>query len=120
VSSRASEELRATLKVISESWIRYLHFRAGLGAETSQNAPAAVSESPRGIWIPEGRYAVWQKHSCRSEPAANLLSDIEANFRNFSECALINKGKLPDFDSTMRRFESSGDFTLCNLRNGRQ
>jgi hypothetical protein len=34
---------------ISESWIRNLHLRLGVGAETSQNAPAAISESPSGI-----------------------------------------------------------------------
>src|ERR1700681_1292316 len=32
----------------SESWIRYLHSRGG-HAETSQNIPVVVSESPRSI-----------------------------------------------------------------------
>jgi hypothetical protein len=35
------------------------------------------------------------------------LSDIELNFRYFSERALISLKVLPDFDSTIRRFESS-------------
>jgi hypothetical protein len=33
-------------KAISESGIRYSHFRLGARAETSWNAPAAISESP--------------------------------------------------------------------------
>jgi hypothetical protein len=47
------------------------------------------------------------EHACRSESAANLLRDMEVNFGNFSEYALISFKVLPDFDSTMRRFESS-------------
>jgi hypothetical protein len=35
------------------------------------------------------------------------LTDLGANFRVFSEQALILQGDLPDFDSAMRRFESS-------------
>ena len=42
-----------------------------------------------------------------SELAANLLIDNGSNFAIFSECALISKEKWSDFDSVMRRFESS-------------
>jgi hypothetical protein len=42
-----------------------------------------------------------------SETRPNLLTGIGLNFANFSECALISLKVLPDFDSTMRRFESS-------------
>jgi hypothetical protein len=42
-----------------------------------------------------------------SESLANLLIHIGSNFTGYSECALISLKVLPDFDSTMRRFESS-------------
>jgi hypothetical protein len=42
-----------------------------------------------------------------SESAANLLGDLGRYSASFSECALKSLAKLPDFDSTMRRFESS-------------
>jgi hypothetical protein len=35
------------------------------------------------------------------------LTGIGLNFADFSECALISLKAQPDFDSTMRRFESS-------------
>jgi hypothetical protein len=41
-----------------------------------------------------------------SESAANLLVDNGSNFAIFSECALISKEKLSDFDSAIPRFES--------------
>src|SRR4029453_6744015 len=43
-----------------------------------------------------------------SESAANLLVDNGSNFAIFSECALISKEKLSDFDSAipLRRLES--------------
>jgi hypothetical protein len=42
-----------------------------------------------------------------SESAANLLIPLGPNSVLFSECALISLKVLADFDSTMRRFESS-------------
>jgi hypothetical protein len=36
----------------------------------------------------------------------NLLIDIDSNFGDFSECALISKANHSDFDSAIRRFES--------------
>jgi hypothetical protein len=43
----------------------------------------------------------------RSESRANLLVDNGSNFAIFSEYALILKEKWSDFDSAIRRFESS-------------
>jgi hypothetical protein len=43
----------------------------------------------------------------RSEIAAKLLTNLGANFHAFSEQALILQGNPSDFDSAMRRFESS-------------
>jgi hypothetical protein len=42
-----------------------------------------------------------------SESRANLLIHLDADSAIFSECALILLKLLPDFDSTIRRFESS-------------
>jgi hypothetical protein len=42
-----------------------------------------------------------------SESSANLLIHIGSNSAGYSEYALISLKVLPDFDSTMRRFESS-------------
>ena len=42
-----------------------------------------------------------------SESAANLLIPLGPNSALFSEYALISLKVLADFDSTMRRFESS-------------
>jgi hypothetical protein len=46
-------------------------------------------------------------HSLHSEIGAKLLTVQEVDFRSFSECALILLGNPSDFDSAMRRFESS-------------
>src|SRR3981081_2931345 len=80
---------------------------ARLGAETSQNAPAAISESPKGVQISNRVLHGYGRSKRHSESSANLLSDIDVNFCNFSECALISLKPLPDFDSTIRRFEPS-------------
>jgi hypothetical protein len=50
-----------------------------------------------------------------SESAADLLVDNGSNFAIFSECALISKEKLSDFDSVIRRFESSRPSQLIYL-----
>jgi hypothetical protein len=50
-----------------------------------------------------------------SESAANLLVDNGSNFAIFSECALISKEKLSDFDSVVRRFEFSRPSQLIYL-----
>ena len=42
-----------------------------------------------------------------SECVADLLIYIRANSTLFSECALISLKVLPDFDSSIRRFECS-------------
>jgi hypothetical protein len=87
--------------------------------ETNQNAPAAVSESSRGI--PRVRRRVGNRTreharnwrgplSCRSfhsESAPNLLMYLGAKIASFSECALISLKVLPDFDSAIRRFDPS-------------
>jgi hypothetical protein len=48
-----------------------------------------------------------ERSAGHSEIAAKLLADLGANFHVFSEQALILQGNLSDFDSAMRRFESS-------------
>ena len=42
-----------------------------------------------------------------SEWKANLLIHLGSDSTGYSECALISLEVLPDFDSTIRRFESS-------------
>jgi hypothetical protein len=42
-----------------------------------------------------------------SESSANLLIHLGLNSTDYSECALILLKVLPDFDSTIRRFEFS-------------
>src|SRR6266508_6188880 len=44
--------------------------------------------------------------SPHSEMSDNLLIGLRSNFRNFSECALINNANHLDFDSAIPRFES--------------
>lgn len=52
--------------------------------------------------------SAWMRLSLHSEAPANLLTDSGLNFRDFSECALKQKENWSDFDSAMRRCESSG------------
>jgi hypothetical protein len=42
-----------------------------------------------------------------SEISANLLYPLRSNRRDFSECALMDNANQVDFDSAIRRFESS-------------
>jgi len=49
------EQIRAGLgeaapAAFQESWIRFLRLVAEWSAKTSQNAPAAISESPKAVW----------------------------------------------------------------------
>jgi hypothetical protein len=49
------EQIRAGLgeaapAAFLESWIRFLRLVAVWSAKTSQNAPAAISESPKAVW----------------------------------------------------------------------
>jgi hypothetical protein len=48
-----------------------------------------------------------------SESSADLLMHPGSDFARFSEHALISLKVLPDFDSTMRRFESSRPGSKC-------
>jgi hypothetical protein len=45
--------------------------------------------------------------SRHSEISANLLYPLRSNRRDFSECALMDDANQVDFDSAIRRFESS-------------
>ena len=49
----------------------------------------------------------FRRKAVHSEIGPKLLTDRGANFHVFSEQALILQGNLSDFDSAMRRFESS-------------
>src|ERR1700686_508416 len=47
------------------------------------------------------------KGRVHSESSANPLIHLGPNSSDYSECGLISLKVLPDFDSTIRRFESS-------------
>jgi hypothetical protein len=58
----------------------------------------------------------WARSILKFEIEAKLLTDLGANSRSFSECTLILQRNLSDFDSAMRRFESSRpSLTVCSL-----
>jgi hypothetical protein len=65
--------------------------RNGAGARSAR-APAFTCDDGKAL---------------HSEIGAKLLTHLGANSRNFSECTLILQRNLSDFDSAMRRFESS-------------
>src|SRR5262249_10334220 len=48
-----------------------------------------------------------RRASRHSEMCVNLLNGLRSNFRDFSECVLTNNANHVDFDSAIRRFESS-------------
>jgi hypothetical protein len=62
---------------------------------------------PKADMVYDGRH---------SESCANLLTDNGSNFAIFSECALILLLNWLDFDSAIRRFESSRPSQLIGLR----
>ncbi len=93
-------------KPLASPRIRYSHIWPRWVRKQARTHRRPFLSHPRRIRVieqrPRRRYP-----SHRSESVANLLSDIELNFRYFSERALISLKVLPDFDSTIRRFESS-------------
>ena len=58
---------------------------------------------PRRVPQPPAKTRSASRHS---EMTANLLIGLGVNFRNFSECPLINHANHLDFDSAIPRFES--------------
>jgi hypothetical protein len=72
-------------------------------------APSLEPESPRGSQ---------SRRRVHSESPDNLLRPSRLNPTLFSECSLKLLRGLPDFDSTIRRFESSRPSHpfLCSAR----
>jgi hypothetical protein len=62
---------------------------------------------PKSIIVRSSPKADIGQRSRHSESAANLLTDNGSNFANFSEYALILQANWSDFDSAIRRFDSS-------------
>ena len=78
--------------------LTFLHSANGDGCNVRGRGSKPAPVSPR--FRPVGSYG-------HSESSANLLMHIGPNCADYSECVLISLKVLPDFDSTIRRFESS-------------
>jgi hypothetical protein len=79
--------------------LTFLYLASGGGC----NARGRGSANPR----PEPSRLRAVRRYGHSESPANLLIHVRSYSASYSECALISLKVLPDFDSTIRRFESS-------------
>src|SRR5262245_25328772 len=77
-----------------------------LNIHGSQSCAAAISQMTFSVWL-RLPYAMPPRSIAYSDAAFKLLIHLRAKNAILSECPLKLLGFPPDFDSTIRRFESS-------------